>query len=77
MYYSNLTLSASHADFFVVSGWPDGYAFIISFLVAVWTIGSFVNSVNIGEEASGAAVAVPWAIVSAIGTTGLLGWSSC
>ena len=77
MYYSNLTLSASHADFFVVSGWPDGYAFIISFLVPVWTIGSFVNSVNISEEASSAVIAVPWAIVSAIGTAGLLGWSSC
>lgn len=36
--------------------------------------GSFDSSVHISEEASNAAVAVPWAIVSAIGIAGALGW---
>ena len=36
--------------------------------------GSFDSSVHISEEASNAAVAVPWAIVGAIGIAGVLGW---
>ena len=36
--------------------------------------GSFDSSVHISEEASNASVAVPWAIVYAIGIAGLLGW---
>lgn len=36
--------------------------------------GSFDSSVHISEEASNAAVAVPWAIVTAIGIAGVLGW---
>ncbi|KAF8961614.1 amino acid/polyamine transporter I [Flammula alnicola] len=62
-------------DFYNVDGWPNGYAFILSFLAPLWTIGSFDSSVHISEEASNAAVAVPWAIVSAIGIAGLLGWA--
>jgi hypothetical protein len=30
--------------------------------------------VHISEEASNAAIAVPWAIVSAVGIAGVLGW---
>ena len=37
-------------------------------------LGSFDSSVHISEEASNAAVAVPWAIVYAIGIAGILGW---
>jgi hypothetical protein len=36
--------------------------------------GSFDSSIHISEEASNAAVAVPWAIVTAIGIAGVLGW---
>jgi len=36
--------------------------------------GSFDSSIHISEEASNAAVAVPWAIVSAIAIGGVLGW---
>lgn len=79
-------------DFFAVSGWSDGFAFILSFLAPLWTIcevvwytrslrkltfviaGSFDSSVHISEEASNAAIAVPWAIVYAIGIAGILGW---
>ncbi|KAJ7938143.1 amino acid/polyamine transporter I [Mycena leptocephala] len=57
------------------NGWPDGYAFILSFLAPLWTICSFDSSVHISEEASNAATAVPWAIVCAIGIAGVLGWA--
>ncbi|KAF9556455.1 amino acid transporter [Agrocybe pediades] len=62
-------------DFYNSNGWPSGYAFILSFLAPLWTICSFDSSVHISEEASNAAVAVPWAIVSAIGIAGVLGWA--
>ncbi|KAF7307671.1 Gaba permease [Mycena kentingensis (nom. inval.)] len=57
-----------------LNGWPDGYAFILSFLAPLWTICSFDSSVHISEEASNASTAVPWAIVFAIGIAGVLGW---
>lgn len=73
----------------LVNGWPTGYAFILSFLAPLWTIcrylsiaisfdsyifiGGFDSSVHISEEATNAAIAVPWAIVSAIGIAGILG----
>ncbi|TFK47246.1 APC amino acid permease [Heliocybe sulcata] len=68
--------SASYAfgNFSNVSGWPNGFAFILSFLAPLWTICSFDSSVHISEEASNAATAVPWAIVNAIGIAGILGW---
>lgn len=40
------------------------------------SLGSFDSSVHISEEASNAAVAVPWAIVGAISIAGVLGWGS-
>ncbi|KAG1728991.1 amino acid/polyamine transporter I [Suillus paluster] len=69
--------SASYAlaNFTNLNGWPDGYAFILSFLAPSWTIGAFDSSVHISEESSNAATAVPWAIVSAIGIAGILGWA--
>ncbi|KAF7795154.1 hypothetical protein EIP86_006302 [Pleurotus ostreatoroseus] len=38
-------------------------------------LGSFDSSVHISEEASNAAIAVPWAIVGAISIAGILGWA--
>ncbi|KAI0708122.1 APC amino acid permease [Cerioporus squamosus] len=64
-------------------GWPNGFAFVLSFLAPLWTIGmsalfisrgGFDASVHISEEASNARTAVPWALVSAVGIAGLLGW---
>ncbi|KAJ7777507.1 amino acid/polyamine transporter I [Mycena maculata] len=69
------TASFALGDFQNFNGWPDGYAFILSFLAPLWTICSFDSSVHISEEASNAATAVPWAIVLAIGIAGLLGWA--
>ncbi|KAG0694600.1 amino acid/polyamine transporter I [Suillus ampliporus] len=69
--------SASYAlgNFTNLNGWPDGYAFILSFLAPSWTIGAFDSSVHISEESSNAATAVPWAIVCAIAIAGILGWA--
>ena len=38
--------------------------------------GGFDSTVHMSEEASNAAVAVPWAIVGAIGMSGVLGWGN-
>ncbi|TFK35826.1 APC amino acid permease [Crucibulum laeve] len=62
-------------DFTNLNGWPNGYAFILSFMAPLWTIGAFDSSVHISEEASNASTAVPWAIIWAIGIAGILGWA--
>ncbi|KAI0646185.1 APC amino acid permease [Trametes meyenii] len=55
-------------------GWPNGFAFVLSFLAPLWTIGGFDAPVHISEEASNARVVVPWAIVCAVSTASVLGW---
>ncbi|KAF5326351.1 hypothetical protein D9611_000927 [Ephemerocybe angulata] len=67
------TASFALGEFNNFSGWPNGFAFIYSFLAPLWTICSFDSSVHMSEEASNAAVAVPWGIVNAIGIAGILG----
>ncbi|KAJ4481031.1 amino acid/polyamine transporter I [Lentinula aciculospora] len=69
------TASFALGDFSNLNGWPNGYAFIMSFLAPLWTICSFDSSVHISEEAANAATAVPWAIVGAISIAGILGWA--
>ncbi|KAI0089340.1 amino acid/polyamine transporter I [Irpex rosettiformis] len=54
--------------------WPNGFAFVLSFLAPLWTIGGFDGPIHISEEASNARTAVPWAIVSSVGVSGLIGW---
>lgn len=56
-----------------LSSWPNGFAFCLSMLAPVWTICSFDCAVSISEEASNASIAVPAAIVGAIGSAGVLG----
>ncbi|KAJ7647092.1 amino acid/polyamine transporter I [Roridomyces roridus] len=56
------------------SGWPDGYAFILSFLAPSWTIAGFDTSVHISEEARNAPYAVPFAILSSTILASILGW---
>jgi len=69
------TASFALGDFSNLNGWPNGYAFILSFLAPLWTICSFDSAVHISEEAANAATVVPWAIVCAIGIAGVLGWA--
>ncbi|EIW75529.1 APC amino acid permease [Coniophora puteana RWD-64-598 SS2] len=57
-----------------VSGWPDGFAFIISLLTPLWTVCGYDSSVHMSEEALNAATAVPWAIVGSITVSCVLGW---
>lgn len=76
-----------------LSGWPTGFAFILSMQAVHWTIGyvdgkvhheklrvliehcysGYDCAVHISEEASNAAVAVPYAIAGAIFIAGVLG----
>ncbi|KAF8527490.1 APC amino acid permease [Hysterangium stoloniferum] len=60
-------------NFTNLNGWPNGFAFFLSWLAPAWTIGAFDSSVHISEEATNAATAVPWAIVGAISISGILG----
>lgn len=69
------TASYAFGNFTSLNGWPNGFAFILSFQAPLWTICSFDSSVHISEEASNAAVAVPWAITGAIAIAGILGWA--
>ncbi|KAI0937679.1 hypothetical protein AcV7_003647 [Taiwanofungus camphoratus] len=57
------------------SGWPNGFAFVLSFLAPLWTISGFDSSLHISEEASNASVAVPWALVGATSVSVVLGWA--
>ncbi|KAI6047537.1 amino acid/polyamine transporter I [Pisolithus marmoratus] len=69
------TVSFALGSFDNLYGWPDGFAFILSFLAPLWTVSGFDASVHISEEASNAVTAVPWAIVYS-GIIGiLLGWA--
>ncbi|KAJ3575763.1 hypothetical protein NP233_g882 [Leucocoprinus birnbaumii] len=57
-----------------VSGWPNGFAFILSFLAPAWTVAGFDTSVHISEEARNAPRAVPFAIMCATILSSVLGW---
>ncbi|PCH39627.1 APC amino acid permease [Wolfiporia cocos MD-104 SS10] len=57
------------------SGWPDGFAFVLSFLAPLWTISGFDSSLHISEESSNASTAVPWALICATGVAAVLGWA--
>ncbi|KAG1849286.1 amino acid/polyamine transporter I [Suillus subalutaceus] len=61
------------AEFTNLSGWPSGFAFILSLMAPLYTIGGFDASVHMSEEASNAATAIPWAIVSSIVISAFLG----
>ncbi|KAI6106078.1 amino acid/polyamine transporter I [Pisolithus croceorrhizus] len=72
--YMNTT-SFALGSFNNLYGWPEGFTFILSFMAPLWTVSGFDATVHISEEASNAAVTVPWAIVCS-GITGiLLGWA--
>ncbi|KAJ6450888.1 APC amino acid permease [Mycena sanguinolenta] len=44
-----------------INGWPNGFAFCLSFLTPLWVIAGFDVTAHISEEASNANFAVPWA----------------
>ncbi|KAH7925225.1 amino acid transporter [Leucogyrophana mollusca] len=69
------TASYALGSFTNLDGWPSGFAFIMGLLYPMWTIGGYDSSVHMSEEASNAATAVPWAIVSSVSVAGILGWA--
>ncbi|KAF7984560.1 hypothetical protein HWV62_13765 [Athelia sp. TMB] len=70
--------SASYAfgNFDDVSAWPNGFAFILSFLAPLWAIGAFDSTLHISEEAANANIAVPWAMISACSIASILGFGA-
>jgi amino acid transporter len=54
--------------------WSTGWAFVLAWLSPIWTISCFDSCVHMAEEASNAAVAVPWGIVMATTSSWVLGF---
>ncbi|KAJ6484015.1 amino acid/polyamine transporter I [Mycena sanguinolenta] len=69
------TANYAFGNFENITPWPNGYAFILSFLAPLWSIGGFDVGVHISEEARNASIAVPWAIISVTGIGCLLGFA--
>ncbi|KZV65289.1 amino acid transporter [Peniophora sp. CONT] len=57
-----------------LSGWPNGFAFFLSFLAPLWAVGAFDSSTHLSEEAKNANVAVPWALMCSTSIASILGW---
>ncbi|KAF8874578.1 amino acid/polyamine transporter I [Gymnopilus junonius] len=55
--------------------WPNGFAFLLSFLAPTWTMGGIDAPVHISEEARNASVAVPRTIIMSTALGCLLGWA--
>ncbi|KAA1473606.1 APC amino acid permease [Dentipellis sp. KUC8613] len=72
---SRNTAKFAFGDFQNLNGWPDGYAFILSFLSPLWAVGLFDPCIHISEEAVNASVAVPWALLSSVLVSGIFGWA--
>ncbi|KAK0228875.1 APC amino acid permease [Armillaria fumosa] len=62
-------------DFTNVSGWPNGFAFILSFLTPLWSVGIYDAPVHMSEEATNASIAIPMAIIFSILSVTILGWA--
>ncbi|KAI9873406.1 MAG: GABA-specific high-affinity permease, partial [Pleopsidium flavum] len=53
--------------------WPTGWAFMLSWLSPIWTIGAFDSCVHMSEEAANATKAVPYGILMSIGSCWFFG----
>jgi len=57
------------------TGWAnDGWAFLLSFTVPMWTFTGYDSAAHISEETTGAARAAPVAILVSVFAVGALGW---
>lgn len=54
--------------------WPTGWAFMLSWLSPIWTIGGFDSCVHMSEEAANAAKAVPYGIMMSVASCWFLGF---
>jgi amino acid transporter len=57
--------------------WPVGFAWFLSWLSPIWTIGGFDSCVHMSEEAANATKAVPYGILMSIGSCWIFGWIIC
>jgi amino acid transporter len=57
-----------------LTAWPTGWAWFLSWLSPIWTIGAFDSCVHMSEEAANATRAVPYGIIMSIGACWLFGW---
>lgn len=63
-------------DFENTGFWTNGgWAFMMSLLTPVWVVSGFESSATIAEEASNAAKAVPFAMVSSLLVATVTGWA--
>lgn len=57
------------------TGWSnDGFAFLFGFLSVAWVMTDYDATAHIAEEIKNPAIKAPIAIISALGTTYVLGW---
>ncbi|KAL8958526.1 MAG: hypothetical protein Q9193_004433 [Seirophora villosa] len=54
--------------------WPTGWTFMLSWLAPIWTIGSFDSCVHLSEEATRPSKAVPFGILTSIGSCWFFGF---
>ncbi|KIY96396.1 hypothetical protein MNEG_11564 [Monoraphidium neglectum] len=52
-----------------------GYIFFLGLLMSQWTITGFDASAHMSEETTGAALAAPYGILSAVGASAVIGWA--
>ncbi|KAL8696920.1 MAG: hypothetical protein Q9201_007411 [Fulgogasparrea decipioides] len=57
-----------------LTSWPSGWAFMLSWLSPIWTIGAFDSCVHMSEEARNSTKAVPFGILASIGSCWLFGF---
>ncbi|ODV80042.1 amino acid transporter [Suhomyces tanzawaensis NRRL Y-17324] len=57
--------------------WNQGWSFVLSWMPAIWTIGSFDAVIHCSEEAKNAQRAIPYGILGSIGACWILGWILC
>ncbi|SJL03865.1 uncharacterized protein ARMOST_07222 [Armillaria ostoyae] len=57
------------------TGWSNnGWAFLLAFTAPMWTLTGYDSAAHISEEVSGADIAAPVAIITAVAGTAGLGW---
>lgn len=54
--------------------WPTGWAFMLSWLCPIWTIGAFDSCVHMSEEAKSPKKAVPVGTVASVGCCWIIGF---
>ncbi|KAF2204911.1 amino acid transporter [Delitschia confertaspora ATCC 74209] len=57
-----------------LTSWPTGWAWFLSWLSPIWTIGGFDSCVHMSEEAANATKAVPYGILMSIGSCWFFGF---